>query len=160
MSFKGDTNTFVSVKGSKNYSYFGFTDLRTNYYKNHATPPVTNEVSALYLINSIYYNNYYFASNKIIYDTNNVQFDTLLEKLIIGKRTFLIDNVGLGFDNLKTNNYVISQAWKQVEKWCSENKGSSMEELRKNKVRPLAKTSLYWIGEEGGKINVDYKPLW
>jgi hypothetical protein len=161
LTYENDFSTKkdIVIKGERKQTCLCFTDNRISYYVKTMVPITNNSICALYLISAIYYNNYYFASDIVLYDNDKIKYDTTRDKYYkyyVGNSDYTenyFDSLNM---NYQTQQHDLERAWKAVNEWYKRNKNHSLEEIRKHKDRPLHNTSLYWYGEDGGKANENY----
>lgn len=148
MTFKGHKEPITEYAKGK-YGRIGFSDRRISYL---TVCEMRNDVGALHLICAIYYNNYFFSSDRILYFSNKVIYDTHYNEYHKYPNDGDIVNL---INNYKNSALEINEAWQLVELWWSKNKDKSIEEIRKGE-RPFGKSDLYWYGEAGGKANKNF----
>ena len=148
LRYKGDTKFKDSIFTRK-YSYY----LGGMNGKSHLIVE-TNEIEALYFISALYYNNYYFASDKILYSLDSIPFNCT--KIYDPFLCLILDNTYA--HESKDSRYTIltSSAWNSVEKWLNEVDKNGLDKMRELKISPLSYANLKWIGEEGGFMNCNY----
>lgn len=117
----------LSFRGKKEVSKWYWRDLKSSkaFARNYSHP--SEELSALFLICAIYYEDLSFAKSRYLYDDNILR----------------IDKNGQ-FENMeKCENVDIDKIWDSVIKWNS----------NRSIGRPFYETQVFWICEEGGKID-------
>ena len=147
ISFRYDS-TRIGLNGKRITLYYNGISYYHSYGYHH-----NNSICAAYLICAIYYNNYAFASDKILYNNEAIIYNQdkgRYYKYDISKD--YIKNIKKSITSSKEEQEL---AWKLIIDWWKENKHKSIEEIRKGE-RPFGNSSLYWIGEEGGKVNKNF----
>lgn len=148
ISLKSDYTTHYKPEGRLTY----FSNS-VSYYQNYGYRN-NNSDCAAYLICAIYYNNYLFASDKILYDSKNVIYHPHRKKYFkYDVSTYSLENYKKSFVSSEEE---LELAWKLIINWWEENKDKSISTIRRGK-RPFGDNSLYWIGEKNGKVNKNFK---
>ena len=151
MTFKGHKEVTTEYSPKK-YGRIGFSDDRITYIHNR---DIRNDVGALHLICAIYYDNYFFSSDRLMYSTGVVKYNIEIKRYIKMEDTIESFNFFNTINNNANKYEEINTAWQLVEIWWAKNKNKSIEAIRAGE-RPFGSSSLYWIGEEGGKVNKNF----
>lgn len=161
LSFENDSTTEVACLNDSLLFHFGPLFIKISYLGSYYIP--TNEVGALYLICALYEDNYFFASDKILYDNNEAVFDCSLGGYVKyfhpnSDPDYFLNNPSENkfFDNFLTEKKHLNQAWELTKNWYILNKGTPLKDLKEQGNRPFGNSMLYWFGEEGGKINNEF----
>lgn len=141
------------------YKYSDCTSIGTWIWKNRDTVykntnSITNipnlRTCALYLVNSLYYNNYFFAKDRIVYDNSKLYVDSIgvYKKTHPTNLSYKnnINNYYMYIDKMYLNKYELDSLWIMTNKWY--NNGM--------KGRPFKGSSFYWVGEPGGQLSKEY----
>jgi hypothetical protein len=151
-------DTLIKYKGNKNLSGFGtsknlgFYDKRVSIF--HKSVFSTDEVAALHLINAIYYKEYYFCSDRIIFNYVNDYpiFDTSFLRCYDKKGKITYSRIS-GF---KSKSEVVEKAWENVIEWRKKLDRHTLEELRTARNRPFGNSKIYFVGEPDSPLNEYY----
>lgn len=151
-------DTLIGYKGNKNFGglgknkNLGFYDKRVSIFQKRVFS--TNEVAALHPINAIYYKEYYFCSDRIIFNYVNdyTIFDTSFLRCYDKKGKITYSSVS-GF---KSKSEVVEMAWENVIEWRKKLDKHSLVELREARNRPFGNTKIYFVGDPDSPINKDF----
>lgn len=114
----------------------------------------TNEISALYFISALYYNDYYFASDKVLYSLDSIPFfcyGSSKERLCFYQQHCLTAKAK------KSKYFILTRsAWYSVETWLKEVEIYGIQRMRELNISPLHYSNLKWLGEKGGFLNCNY----
>ncbi len=149
MTFKGHREVTYEYSPKK-YGRIGFSDDRITYVHNG---DIRNNTGALHLICAIYYNNYFFSSDRLLYNNDSVCLDEF-HQYYKTNHPFATIRQSWSFTSTNTDDE-IRQAWQLVELWWAKNKNKSIGEIRAGE-RPFGNSKLYWYGEIGGKVNKNF----
>jgi hypothetical protein len=152
MTFKGQKESAIEYKKGI-FGSIGFCYNRTSYFRVNEK---RNDVGSLHLICAIFYNNYFFSSDRVLYYNSKVVYDKEEMKFFKYKNKNLKSYESyLNYRNNRNNSIEINKAWQLIEEWWANNKHKSIEEIRKGE-RPFSNSDLYWYGEQGGKVNKNF----
>lgn len=99
------------------------------------------KMSSLYLISALYYEDYFFATIPLLYDTSEVVYNDSTDEYLFQN---VINSTVIGRKHL-------DRCWSFTVNWLEKNKNKNMNELR-NQGRPLP-SDIFWLGEPEGSIN-------
>lgn len=103
-----------------------------------------SRMSSLYLLTSLIYDDYFFATIPLLYDTTEIEYIDSLEMV---KYAGWVNTTVIGRKHLK-------RSWEYLNEWYENNRGKNLEELREC-GRPLP-PDVFWLGEKAGPINREY----